>query len=438
MARFLLTVWPLAGHLYPNVALAHAIRKRGHEVVFYTGPSAEGLLKGEGFEVFPFRKVDAARFDKVLFSSDEPVFWWKWRLDQAARYREWLVGMLPGQIEDLRELLPAVQPDVLVCDPMMWGPYAVLRELQPVTIAMFAYVPFCTVPSPDVPPLGLGLPPATNWKSRLWTRLVRTVQDRMTANIRRSVDEVRRQYGLAPLTESISSLAGKMPLYLVAGTRDLDYGRTDLPSTVHYVGPCLWSKPAGSAPAAWLDELPAGKPVVHVTEGTVHAKKPLVLSAAARGLANLPVSVVMATGTQRQPSQLGLEPLAPNVRVERWVVYDHLLPRTDLVVTTAGAGTVYAALAAGIPLVMIPTEWDKPEVAQRVRKAGAGVVLSPERCTPQRLRAAVDQVLGDPSFRQNARRLAADFQRHGGPAEAAQLLENLSLEVGGRAHASYQ
>jgi len=429
MARFLLTCWPISGHLYPNIALAHALRKRGHEVGIYTGPSAQAVVRGEGFEFFPFHKVDGKKFDRILYNADDFGGWWKQRRDRLVRYREWLLGMLPDQVEDVNEVLAAFQPDVLVCDPMMWGPLLVVRELHPIPLAVFVYVPFCLIPSPKVPLPGLGLAPARDWMGRLKNRLTEAVQRWITADIRRGANAVRSQYGLPPMTETISDLAGRMPLYLITGTPELDYGRDDLPASVHYVGPCLWSKPASSPAPAWMDALPRDRPVVHVSEGTVHAKTPLVLSAAARGLADLKMSVIMATGTQREPSELGLEPLASNIRVERWVTYEHLLPRTDLVVTTAGAGTALAALELGIPLVMIPTEWDKPEVARRVAEAGAGLIIEPSQCTPQRLRLAVERVLGEPSFRENARRLAAGFKRYGGPAEAARLLEDLNTRM---------
>ena len=66
--------------------------------------------------------------------------------------------------------------------------------------------------------------------------------------------------------------------------------------------------------------------------------------------------------------------------------------------TTGGAGTVMAALHAGVPLVVVPTEWDKPENAQRVVEAGVGVRLAPHLCTPTRLRSAVEHVLSEPDF----------------------------------------
>ena len=37
MARFLFTVWPITGHVYPQVAIAQALRERGHECALFTG-----------------------------------------------------------------------------------------------------------------------------------------------------------------------------------------------------------------------------------------------------------------------------------------------------------------------------------------------------------------------------------------------------------------
>ena len=122
---------------------------------------------------------------------------------------------------------------------------------------------------------------------------------------------------------------------------------------------------------------------------------------------------------------LGPRPLAPNIRVERWVPLDDLLPRLDAMVTVGGPGTLLAALQADVPVVVIPFNWDHPETAWRVAETGAGIRLGPRELTPERLRNAVERVLHEPSFRQNAHRLALSFARGGGPARAAELLEAL-------------
>jgi UDP:flavonoid glycosyltransferase YjiC (YdhE family) len=171
---------------------------------------------------------------------------------------------------------------------------------------------------------------------------------------------------------------------------------------------------------------------VHVTEGTIHTQAPLVSRAAAQGLGDLPVQVIISTSRPGDPESLGIGPVAPNTQLEHWVNihFSDLLPRTDLVVTTGGAGTVLASLRAGVPVILIPTEWDKPDVAQRVVATGAGLRLSPSECTPERLRAAVERVLGDPSFRESAGRLAATFGKYRGPDEAARRLEDLVTRTG--------
>ena len=427
MAKFLLTLWPIAGHYIPNLAVAHALRERGHEVSFYTGNRIKILVEGEGFGFFPFIRVDENLVDWVFYSHAISSSGWRQWLYPAKKYRKLLVGMLQEQVEDLGVVLAEWKPDVVVCDPAMWAPYLVLRETHNIPVAIFAYVPVCLLPGPDAPPPGLGLPSPSNLSRQLQAKIAEIAIRALTTDIRRTANAVRRQNGLASLRMTVMQLAGLMPLYLVAGTPEFDYNRRDLPVSVHYVGPCFPKTSTDDHVPAWLDALPRDRPWVHVTEGTVHTQKPVVLQAAAKGLADLPIQVIMATGTHRKIAKLGLEPLAPNILVKRWVPYAHMLRYTDVVVTTGGAGTVLSALMAGVPLVVIPTEWDKPDNAQRVVEAGVGVRLSFRRCTPERLRHMIEVVLRDATFRNNAQRMAKTFGQCGGPPAAAQLLEKLAI-----------
>ena len=89
------------------------------------------MVRGEGFEFFGFHKVDGKKLDRILYTADDFGGWWKQRRDRLVRYTDWLLGMLPEQVEDVNELLASFQPDVLVCDPMMWGPLLVVREAPP-------------------------------------------------------------------------------------------------------------------------------------------------------------------------------------------------------------------------------------------------------------------------------------------------------------------
>ena len=111
-------------------------------------------------------------------------------------------------------------------------------------------------------------------------------------------------WGLPPISCSVTEFAGRMPLYLVPSAPEYDYDRSDLPPSVHYVGPCVWDKP-GQAPApAWLNQLPAGRPLIYATEATVGTGEPFLLKAAAEAVRDLPVELVMTTGRQRDPDRL--------------------------------------------------------------------------------------------------------------------------------------
>jgi MGT family glycosyltransferase len=137
------------------------------------------------------------------------------------------------------------------------------------------------------------------------------------------------------------------------------------------------------------------------------------------------MQVIMTSGPHRDPAALDIGRLASNVRLERFVSHADFLPRCGAMVTTGGAGSIMASLQAGVPLVVVPTHWDKADNAQRVVEAGVGVRVGPRACTSERVRAAVDQVLTEPRFQANARRLAERLAEAPGPPRAAELLEGL-------------
>lgn len=431
-SRVLFTAWPFAGHLFPQVAVAHALRRQGHDVAFYTGARAADIVRSEGFTCFPFRCVDEAAIERLM--RDRPSD--PWRLTRIPRLgrllRQWLLETVPQQVVDLEPIVADWSPSVIATDPTLWAPLLVLGESRDIPVAVCSFVPAWMVPPQDGPPFGPGLPSRGSRRDRWLGRGLMRI-NRIASKVGvRQANEIRAAHRLPPLTaSSVTEHAGRMPLYLIPGTPELDYGRRDLPPTAHYVGPLLWNRPATEASTFDRDAIDPGVWSVHVSEGTVHVQRPFLLKAAVDGLRDAPVQVIATTGGHRSVEELGLGALPGNVQLTRWVSHDELLPRVDVVVTTGGAGTVMASLAAGVPLVIVPTEWDKPEIAQRVVEAGAALRLSPARCTPARLRASVLEVLENPSFRTAARRLAAAFARQGGARRAAELIVALDRAHGG-------
>jgi UDP:flavonoid glycosyltransferase YjiC (YdhE family) len=423
--RVLFACWPFEGHLFPQLSVAAELRQRAAAVAFYSAESARGAVESEGHELFPLRRT-AGAWQRVqererAEGGRKPSM----RLQRAA-FREWLVESIPGQVADLTEARERFQADVIAADASMWGPALVMREAQGIQVALSSPLIYAVIPGPDIPPLGsrVGVPRTRRTRAR--ARTVSAIGALLARPGRRRIDELRANHGLPPLEGSVNDVLGRLPLYIVASIPELDLQRRDLPPGVRYVGPLLWHPPDPPGTAEWLDTLPADRPWVHVTEGTSHYQDPFLLRAAASGLAAAPYEAILTTGRRRAGSISGQ---APNVHVRDWLAHDTLLPRCSALVTTGGAGTTMAGLRAGLPLVLVPTSWDKPDIALRMVEAGVAVRVPPRRCTPLALRTAVDEVLGDPRYRANARRIAMGLAAAPGPAGAADHIEALVTGV---------
>jgi MGT family glycosyltransferase len=429
MSKFLFTVWPLTGHIHPNLAIATELQKLGHRVAFYTGSRARAMVEGAGFEYFPLRKVDENLIEEMFLSP---------RGIQSAnanpfrlrdRWRQCVLDSAPAQLEDLNEVMASWQPDVIVCDPTMWAPFLILRETRHIPVAIFGLVPACHLSGRDGPILGFALPRARTSLERMRARALRGVSDLFLRPVRRDASRLRAHHALSPLECSVTDFAGRMPLYLVPGSPEFDYQRDDLPSSVHYVGPCLWKGSKEESLPQWIADLPSDQPLIYASEGTVQLK-PVVLRAVAQGLAGLPVQVILTTGKHRDPAtlDLGVQPLPSNIHVAQWIPLTPLLRKLSAMVTIGGPSTMMAAFEAGVPVVVVPFTWDHPETGWRVAESGAGIHLPPKQCTPERMRDAVERLLHEPAFRQNAQRLARSFVRCGGASRAAELIAALVPE----------
>jgi UDP:flavonoid glycosyltransferase YjiC (YdhE family) len=94
------------------------------------------------------------------------------------------------------------------------------------------------------------------------------------------------------------------------------------------------------------------------------------------------------------------------------------------VVCHGGSGSTLGALAAGVPLVVVPLFADQPLNARRVEAVGAGLVVRPP--DPTAIRAAVRRVLQEEPFRAAAERLAAELRSQPPTDAAVELLGQLA------------
>lgn len=76
----------------------------------------------------------------------------------------------------------------------------------------------------------------------------------------------------------------------------------------------------------------------------------------------------------------GARDLPPNVRAVGWAPLAEALATCAGVVHHGGAGTLLAALAAGVPQIVVPGPGDRRRNAELVAARGAGLAVPAWRC----------------------------------------------------------
>lgn len=382
--EILLFGWDGGGNVPPLIALGKHLGARGHHVRMVGTETMAERAAAAGIEF--------AAFSRVPSWAPRPGHALEDEMDSLANH---LLG--PELGEELLTATGRSLPHALVVDCMAAGALSVAEHLAlPTTVLVHLRARFHHDARGGSSPaskaakealnrqrmqLGLdALPVEPSWWGQLWQR------------------------------------AGRVR---IASLPELEGPGDPLPSSFEYVGAVLDPCP---------DELPTeasqlvrgdgeGVPVVVTSLSTTYMHQESQLDAVVSALDGLRGVVTVGSG---------LEPDAVRskhgVLVCRWLSHERLLPHADVVVTHAGHGTVMSALAAGVPLVCMPMGRDQHGNAEQVERAGAGVCVEPE-VDAEQLRAAIDTVLSDRSYRSNAARLAESARQLGGGARLADELE---------------
>ncbi len=228
------------------------------------------------------------------------------------------------------------------------------------------------------------------------------------------LNRVRRRHGLPALGFDLRRVYTDADFTLYADVAEM-LPCYDLPPTHRYLGPILWS-PEVPLPD-WWSTIPADRLCVYVTLGSSGHRRllPLVLDA----LAPLPISVIAATaGSEcpRPPSNAHLATYLPGVAAAE---------RADVVICNGGSLTSQQALAAGVPVLGIASNLDQFLNMEAVRRAGAGITLRADSATPATIRARLQELLDDTSYRTAAGRLAQLFARRSAAEAFAGVIEHL-------------
>lgn len=416
---------PVHGHVTPLLAVARTLVAAGHDVRFLTGGRYRAAVEATGARWFPLsddadyddRDMDAAFPGRVGLRG---VAGPRWDLQHI------FLEPAPSQLRALDDLLAAEPADAVLTESLFLG--AMLMLARPVhqrpLVVNLGIVPL-GLRSRDTAPFALGIPPLAGPVGRVRNRFLTWTTDRFVfAELQRSAERMVRDLVGVELSVPVMDYPSAADAVVQFSVPEFEYPRGDLTTPVHFVGPVSLADASTVEVPEWWDDLHDGRPVVHVTQGTVaNGDLSGLVLPVFEALADRDVLVVATTGGRDVPSIA----MPDNARIAPYLPYDRLFPLLSAFVTNGGYGGVHYALAHGVPIVATGDSEDKSEVSARVAWSGAGLRLRPRdgRVGPAQVGRAVDALLSDPSFRSNAERIGAAIRRSPGPAGITAVLDAL-------------
>lgn len=181
------------------------------------------------------------------------------------------------------------------------------------------------------------------------------------------------------------------------------------------------ANPASRVVTSFPFEKLTGQPLIYASMGTIQNRLLEVFQIIAEACVDLDAQLVISLGGSASPESL--PNLAGSPLVVEYAPQLELLKKTTLTITHAGMNTTMECLINGVPMVAIPVANDQPRVASRIAWSGCGESIPLKKLNVSKLKAAIQKVLTEDSYKQNAVRLQSAIQQAGGVSRAADIIE---------------
>ena len=219
----------------------------------------------------------------------------------------------------------------------------------------------------------------------------------------------------------------KSTVILQSGTPGFEYKRSDLSANIHFIGPLL---PASGSKkgAPWSHpKLDQYKKRILVTQGTAEPDVEKLIVPTLEAFKNSEHLVIVTTAGN-QTKELRARYPQENIIIEDFIPFADVMPQMDVYVSNGGYGGVMLGVQHRLPMVVAGVNEGKNEICARVGYFGLGINLKTETPKPAQVKAAVESVLADGSYKAAVSVLSNEFSQYNPELlceqQVAQLLQS--------------
>ena len=376
---------PAYGHTNPTLAVVKELTAAGHEVYYFSFEAFRERLEQAGAHFigcdgYDFEMEDKENADRI---GKDKVF-----------ATELLVSSTLALDDMTSEQIRAIRPDVIVSDSVaFWGKLVAMKHHIPyvcstTTFAFNKYSAKYMQESPwDIVRMLAALP-----------------------KINRQLDRLRQKgYPVKNLLDIVQN--DNETDTIVYTSKYFQPCAETFSDRYHFIGPQMRPVAAPYAKTA--------AKTVYVSMGTVNKNEAFYRNCIS-ALGRTDWQVIVSMGTT--PDQFGEVP--DNIQIHASVDQMAVLAVADAFITHCGMNSVSEALYHQVPLVLFPQTPEQGAVARRTAELGAGIML--KSITEEEILAAVNTVLEDRAYKENAVRISESFRACGGAEEARLFLEEIA------------
>jgi MGT family glycosyltransferase len=396
MSKVLILSIPSHGHMNPILGLTTELTRRGEEVIFFSSEEFKTSIEEIGAE-FRCYKEDLNLFQK---RQDQP----KGSTTNKTTKKPFtgLIGALlqPKKfIDDLLDQIKDLKFDYIIFSAAY--PYAsvIARILKIPAISSFAV--FATLE--ELMPKSNATEDTSNKGKGFMNSNPGMLQE--FKEVRQSLIE---KYHVEIAEDVFCLLFNKGDLNIIYTSKYF------IPKLEHYddsyifIGPPIYKK---KYTVDFPFEKLEGKKVIYISMGTIFSNHSVELNNLFfKSFGDLDVVVVMAA----YQVDLSQYVIPDNFIIRAYVPQLEILEYTSVAITHAGMNSIGDLLYNNIPFVSIPLGADQFYLANRAQELGATIVLDIHNLNADLLKNSVENVLNNPDYRRNIKKISDSFIEAGG------------------------
>lgn len=390
MSKIVFFCIPAYGHTNPTLGVVEELVRRGHEVWYYSYNEFREKIEARGAHFIAcdeydtekrLEPKDAMRIGKDLAFSTKVLVDTTLALDE----------MCCKQMQELK-------PDCIVADSMaVWGK----------AVAMKFGIPFVSS--------------TTTFAFNQYSARI----------MKQSMGELLKMiFSMPKINKDIKRLQDKG--YPVKNVLDIIQNDNDT-NTIVYTSPefqpcseTFLDKYSFVGPSIreTTEEITKTKEkLIYISMGTVMNDQLKFYKNCVKAFENTEYQVIMSVGKLVNMAELQDAHIPTNITIVPFVDQIAVLKCADVFLSHCGMNSVNESLYHKVPLVMYPQTSEQAGVATRVEQVGAGVRLTKD--TPEAISDAVEKVLVDATYRENAIKVFEGFSKCSGAIGAADKIEKL-------------